>query len=449
MPHPEPNDQVRDSHAFAKVRDGLLDLHELFLVGHGSSEKAKAIRDAADEPWFDLSDEQQETLNGLTRDLLDAQEVTSEPELESIPPVEPGVLEAVMLQHDGRYSEALELLRQHRSSKPFSRISFFRGRCWEELNEPRVALMFFNHAHKLAPTNEEYRAAALGSLAKAYPEQGRAKVQEILERAHAESPIVVIRACEIAFQTAQESVNEEKAKATYDGLTLSLHEALVNLQGRNGLWKPRIISEYQPIYSVVFSLIATCCRIINRIDAAFHYYTMAIGLDPLNAPLLIARGVSIYSKSQRSQQFAAEDFERAIMVGTDLVIPHYFLAHFLLHRGLCEACLKAVEAGIEKIGTDRMKSEMLEFRAIALAALGKSRETVLEAFRVAEKQDPRNERVSSNLRAYEEALRKRDQEAGPLNLNDVQFVVSIDAARIPSYLPPPPTLRDAQEKMAA
>ena len=199
---------------------------------------------------------------------------------------------------------------------------------------------------------------------------------------------------------------------------------------------------------MLFSLLATCCRNISKIDAAFHYYTMAIGLDPLNAPLLIARGASIYTQSNFSQQFAAEDFERAIMVGTDLVIPHYFLAHFLLQRGQFEACVKAADDGMGKNGPERMKSEMLEFRAIALAALGKSRQSVIEAFRAAEKQDPHNERVASNLKVYEESLKKRDhkvpvQEEEPLDLREVPFVVVIDATRIPSCWPPPPTLRDA------
>ena len=240
---------------FERVRDGLLDLHELFLEGKGSSEKAKAIRNATDEPWLNLSDEQQDIFNGLAQDLLDAQEVKSEPELPSIPPADPGVLEAAMLQHNGRYFEALARLRENRSSKPFSLLSFFRGRCWEGLDEPRVALMFFNHAHKLAPKHEEFEAAALGVLADAYPEKGRAEVQRIIEKAQAESPIVVIRACEIAFHHAQESENEAKAREIYDPLTLALHEACSSLQSGNGRWKPRVISEYQPYLSCAIFLV--------------------------------------------------------------------------------------------------------------------------------------------------------------------------------------------------
>ena len=54
---------------FEKVYDGFISLHILNLKGEGNSAEAKAIRDSLDEPWFNLSDEQQEKLNRMVTKL--------------------------------------------------------------------------------------------------------------------------------------------------------------------------------------------------------------------------------------------------------------------------------------------------------------------------------------------------------------------------------------------
>lgn len=443
-----------DVPAFSQVREELLALHDLIIDGKGNSEKANKIRNASDEAWFELEEEQQDIINGLSSDLLDMQKVVEEPKMEVVPPAPQGVFEAFALMHDGKAIEALDLLRKNKQFKPFSRICYFRGRCWEALREPRTALVFFRHAHRLAPYNEEYEAAELGALADANLKDGRDSVQWILNNTRESSPIVVMRACEIAFQDAQRSVDQDTARAVYEKLIHALHDALGNLQGRGELWKPRPMSEHQPIYSALFSLVATCCRNVDNVDAAFHYYTIAVGLDPFNSVLLTARGASIYGQSKSSQDYAAGDFQRAISLGIELVLPYFFLAHYLLQRGQFDTCIRIVDDANAKVGSERMKSEMLEFRAIAMAALGVRKDMVLKAFRVAQETDPSNERVVSNMAAYQEALEEHSGKENIIaevrrQLAKGKLSAGIDALQIARYLPQPPTLRDVLDTMAA
>lgn len=211
------------------------------------------------------------------------------------------------------------------------------------MGEAKTAMLFFDHAVKLAPENEDYQAAALGAFCEAYPDKGKIKAEKILDEPQNYPATVVIRACEIRFQETFEAGDERKFLAIYEKISNALNTALLMMQKGP---RPKLMSEAQPVYSVVCSLLASCCRNLGKIDAAFHYYTTAIGLDPLNSPLLIARGAVVYGESGFGKEFAVRDFMRAIQVGTDIGIPYYFLAHYFLLTGQYQKTLDAVVEGL-------------------------------------------------------------------------------------------------------
>ena len=151
---------TQDKLSYRKVLDGLLRLHELFVAGERESNDVRQLRNDIDEPYTDLTEEEREAIEGLSTDLFDVAKITSEPILEQIPSAEECVQRALSAQHSGNYDEALKLLREGKSSKPFSRISYLRGRSWWGKGEPRVALLFFNHAAQLDPENEKYQVLA-------------------------------------------------------------------------------------------------------------------------------------------------------------------------------------------------------------------------------------------------------------------------------------------------
>lgn len=163
---------TQDKLSYHKVLDGLLRMHELSVAGEQETDEIKQLRDAIDEPYSDLSAEERETIEGLSTDLFDVENILSEPKLDHVPPGDHALAAAMQAQNSGKYDEALKLLRESKS-QPASRIAFFRGRNWIGKGEPKVALLFFNHAAKLEPENDEYKAQAFDSLNQAYPERGQ------------------------------------------------------------------------------------------------------------------------------------------------------------------------------------------------------------------------------------------------------------------------------------
>jgi len=157
-----------DNLGYRTIHDGLLRLHGLFLKGKERSPEAEEIRDLSEGPWRELSQEQRKLLSGLSKDLNDIKHVTSVDKGGAVSLV---FVQALNAQYAGNYSEALDILRANKTIPPFSRISFQRGRNWEDMGESKTALLFFQHAVKLAPENEEYRAVALGAFCEVYPEE--------------------------------------------------------------------------------------------------------------------------------------------------------------------------------------------------------------------------------------------------------------------------------------
>src|SRR4051812_37382723 len=86
--------------AFIQVQNELVELNELALRGEGESKEAKAIRDGSDQAWFELTEEQQDVLNGLSSDLLDMQYCVEEATLDVTPPASPGVFAAIQELHN-------------------------------------------------------------------------------------------------------------------------------------------------------------------------------------------------------------------------------------------------------------------------------------------------------------------------------------------------------------
>src|SRR5208282_1354995 len=110
---------------------------------------------------------------------------------------------------------------------------------------------------------------------------------------------------------------------------------------------------------------------------------------------LTSRGALMYGRTRLATESAVEDFDRALRLGTSMAIPFYYVAHFLLLSGDFETCLKVIEDGLRKPGSKRLKSEMLEFKAIAFAAMSRPPELVRQTFEEAELVDETNERILS------------------------------------------------------
>jgi tetratricopeptide (TPR) repeat protein len=297
------------------------------------------------------------------------------------------------------------MLRECKQVPPFSRISYFRGRIWEQKGEPKTAAIFLKHAVDLAPTNASYWAAWMDALRTADPKTARKIADGWLSDYENSSPFVVVNACQLKFQSTLEMNDEVQALPIYKQIVQALDSANKKLFDANKpLW------EYQPFFGLSFSLLATCLEHLGHLPGAYYYYTWAIGLGPTSA-LLTARGKMLYGiVSQVSQSLI--DFRDAIKLGTDIAVPYFFLAHYAIATGDFEEALKMANEGLRRKWTKRMMSELYELRAIADYHLLASHAKVRKSFQDAIRTDVTNERAAKNLAKFEELIQKNERPAG-------------------------------------
>jgi tetratricopeptide (TPR) repeat protein len=148
-------------------------------------------------------------------------------------------------------------------------------------------------------------------------------------------------------------------------------------------------------------LLGFCHEFLGENQAALGYYSKGLTVNPTNDALLVARGILLYSESPR----AIEDFKLAIQQGSTLVWPYFFLAHYHVVTGQFEQCRLLCERGLEKRGSDAVKSELAEWLAISQSELGFPIDMVRRSFDASIRFDPSNERARRNFAAFEAATR--------------------------------------------
>ena len=122
----------------------LLVLHDLIAQGKGDDLEADQVRDQMEAPWCGMTDSQQELVNGLSADLYTIggeRERHGEPTGEATHGFERAV------QH-GNWDEALRLVRLAETTLPPDEVAFVRGICWMHLNQPSVAMRFFDEVER-------------------------------------------------------------------------------------------------------------------------------------------------------------------------------------------------------------------------------------------------------------------------------------------------------------
>jgi tetratricopeptide (TPR) repeat protein len=274
------------SSSYRQVQNGLLRMHELFLAGMQNSSDAEAVRDATDEPWNELSDDERENIQGLSQDLYEVEGVDSKTTIHLSPlELEQKVVDAIKARDDGQLERALAILRQCNSYKPASKISYIRGTIWSKKNESKTAALFFQHAVSQEPTDEYLRLAWLSSLKTANPDEAVVEADKILNQYKQFAPPVVIFACEIIFSSTAK-LNDIDCLPEYKRLIPILQAALQNAKDRQ---PPYPLS----IFGMGLGLLASCNEHLRDADAAFNYFSEAIKLDPTNSALLTARAASL------------------------------------------------------------------------------------------------------------------------------------------------------------
>jgi len=134
----------------------ILRLHELSIAGKGNSAEATATCDALEVPWDAMTRPEQERVGGLSEDLYALQDGGAK-QVEMTPAERQRWAEeaktAFAAYARGDSDTALAFLR--RSSPrglPRHIVPFLQARCWEQMGEAQVALLFMREAERFDPS---------------------------------------------------------------------------------------------------------------------------------------------------------------------------------------------------------------------------------------------------------------------------------------------------------
>jgi tetratricopeptide (TPR) repeat protein len=373
-------------------------MHKYTVDGQEESEEADALRESMEEPWGRLSAVERERVAGLSKDLYS---VSGPPPSQAPEPTNPQaqskVGEAYEARERGEWDRALELLRRWGKFVPPPLLSYLRARIWEDAGDKMVAVVFFVHACRLDPQNENFRAMYLNALKWTDSTRARAIAGPILDESEKHIPNLVIQAAEVFYGEAT-SVSEHDAAPIYRRLIGILTPLLSRTKDDEGLEHPTQVS-------MILRLLATCHRWLGETREAYDYYSRAIILEPWNDALFTARGMIVYGTNPS----AISDFEQAIKLNSPMVWPYFYMAHHLLSQNRFEECRRMCERALGKPAPERVQSELCEFLGIALTHLGYPPPVIQRAFENAIRADPSNERARQNLQRFLDALATKPQ----------------------------------------
>ena len=377
-----------EPHYVESVR-ALLRLHEFEVAGASESSEADAVRDSLERPWLLLSEPERKRITGLSEDLYSITIPTATAEM--TPQAQCGLIEAFEARKAGRWDQALELMRQWGTHIEPALCSYLRGSIWMEAGDSATASVFFRHAADLDEHNVNYECLYLQTLHNAYPARADDLAQKILSEHASHRPGLVIKAAEIRF-VATKTMSEVDSRPVVSEI-LNVLESIVTGSDPN---EPLMDS----VYAMAVALVAFCYDHLGNASAALEYYNKGIAGNPENEALLVARGILRYG----ADADAVHDFQAAIRAGTRMVWPFFFLAHQYLVNDRFAECLRVCEGAVELAASDSARANLFEWIGISRSELGMPAQTVREAFEEALRLAPDNDRIRSNLRAFEAAI---------------------------------------------
>lgn len=381
------------SPAYLATVRGTHELHRLIAEGKEDSSEAEAIRDASDGLWETLSETERARAQLVAEDLYSlyeeppaTQEMTREAQV--------GLNEAYEARERGEWDRSLELLRTWRAFIDPFLVSYLRGTIWLEAGDPSTATLFFQHAHNLNPDNPSHLAMFLHALSLADPPAALAEAEKILRDYRSFSPVVYVLAADIQLMSAR-LLSDVEGNQTFRAIEPILKEALHTANA-----EPKKIAPTTVVTAL--GLLGFGYEFLARWQDAVDHYSMALQIDPDNDGLFVARGVLLYGAHDQ----AIADLESAVRLESPLIWPYAFLAHHALMTHRYRECVKLCEEALQKEGSAAVKSEILEWEAIAEAALDSSPGNIEQFFEQAARIDPANDRAKRNLKRVKTAPRR-------------------------------------------
>jgi tetratricopeptide (TPR) repeat protein len=380
--------------SYVQYIQALRRLHELIAADQDDTPEGDAVRDGMDGPWYELSEAEQNRINGLSEDLYSISDPPEDPR-----PMDPQVqrkwAEANAARHAGEWDKSLEILRRWKRHFDPALLSYLRGTVWQDAGDSATASLFFQHASSLEPGNEAYTSAYLHALGECNPEAALACAKEILSFDVDHPPFVVVEAARIRYKSARRMAKADALPFLRE-LTPILERTLERLQSDEA----RESLTFEATYVNICSLLGYCYEDLGDSQAALRYYNLALAADPNDIALLVSRGILRYDRDPA----AVSDFEQAIRIGYPFVWPYFYLAHHYLVNNRFDDCRRMCERALEFPATsNEIRGDLNEWRAISMAEQGFPAGQVRSAFEEAVRLAPDSERIRQNFEVFERA----------------------------------------------
>lgn len=194
------------SAAYLAVLRAYHELHRLKAAGQEGSPEADAVRDAADAPWYALTEIEKERIGGLSEDLCSITDPPKPAPRELNPQVQSRLNDAYLARQRGEWDRALELLRRSSDDIEPSFLSYLRGTIWLGAGAPRTATIFLEHALALQPDNSDYLTLLLNALLQVDPAEAARRAERVLEAPGLYKPMAVVQAANIVNDSTADVV---------------------------------------------------------------------------------------------------------------------------------------------------------------------------------------------------------------------------------------------------
>jgi tetratricopeptide (TPR) repeat protein len=290
----------------------------------------------------------------------------------------------------------LEALRHTHQYFPAEVVAYMRGRCWQQLDRHEPAFWFFDRAHKLAPSNQNYAFMRLDALLRTGRDQDAfAEAQQLLSQRDAPATLV-FGAAKVFYDSAAHLTPSER-RQLYENIVSAVSAALNTIDQNESI-------EATTPQSLILSgrlHLALAYERLGKPEDAMRAYVDAIAHHPNSDELLMARALFFLKTGQHAA--AQKDLDALIRRGTHLVSAYLFRAHHFLMQHDYVQCLELSDRGLRLATRTATRVLFLEWTAISLYERHASLENVRLYFEKALSLDPMNDNVRSNLEVLDQA----------------------------------------------
>lgn len=364
-------------------------LHGLISTGTDENAAGDKLRDQMDVCSEEFTDDEIDSLHGISSDLYSLSEATGprQPQSEKAQKV---LTPAIQANRSGDYIAALDYLRRIKTMIDPAVLSYMRGRILSDSGVTDVAYKFFKHASEIDPNNDNYAYVVLDSLKLSDFSKSQTQSDEILAAVDRYPTKLLLKAAEIRFSSMRSAAPEKSQ--TIAAELIPVFEKVIAAFESATLDTPRFLP-------MAYALCGFCYQELDDQPAARNCFDQAIRLDSKNDALFTARGILLYSDDTKS---AMADFSKAIDLEPSTAWPFMFMAHqYLIHERYV-ACLQMCEDSLRYPLTDKLRANCFEWIAICHATLDTASETVRSYFDRAIALAPENERIARNRQAFED-----------------------------------------------